>query len=448
MTWSRTADIEVTTRTAAPPTSPAAGELVAERYELRAQLDQVGKVRSFRAYDRQTQTHVLVRLLTAGCGPQALQESLTRLKSLCGCGGRYLPGLSDAGADEEVLYTVESLPKGLALSAVLAAKARRGTALSAKEALPLVVRLRAALEALPAAWPHGEISAERVYVDAENMVLTGPFLLAALSPDARASVAPPAGRCAPEVRRGTVTRASDAWAVAALVRQALSGRPPRAPEGRGERASIDLPKTVSDALRALLAENPARRPTDLAGLVAALATASDLPVTRLDPEARPPARRPAPPPKPKLALPVPLSAPGKGPRPEERASRELDDDPVSLLTALPDAEPGAAEARSRLSEAIRRRPATPTDVLRNVGEDTQRVLGGERRRLRDALIVFSALVAAAMIVTAGLLVAERRRSDARERAIEYRLRELQDGTEPRTNATEAPNSNPGRGRTP
>lgn len=260
------------------------GDVLAERYELLEAIDVEGPSIGYRALDQETERTVLVRTLV---GPPldaaTLADVVERLRGLIGVGGRFLSPLLDADREGRRPFTVEPWPSGTPLSAILHARRARGEGLAPREVLPIAARLSAAIGALPRGVHHGDVRAERVWVDTEGFRLTGAFLLSALPGRAlaerMASIGPAAVAYAPEMMSGRGGPAADRWGAAALVWEALTLRAP-------DRTSTprELSPSVVTALRRLLDPEPGRRPADLRSLLDALARQAGLPVPELDPE--------------------------------------------------------------------------------------------------------------------------------------------------------------------
>ncbi len=258
------------------------GDVLAERYELLELLDANGPSFGYRAIDQETERPVLVRILA---GPpldeRTLADVIERLRGLIGVGGRFLSSLLDADREGRRPFTVEAWPPGTQLSAIVEARRARGEALGAREVLPVTARLVAALAAIPEPWFHGDVRAERVWVDTEGLRLTGAFLLAALPPALMSErVALVDAPCAPELAAGRAGATADRWGVAAIAWEALTSRAVEhatAPRGLA-------PDTLA-ALRRALDRAPDRRPPDLSPLLDAMAAQAGLAVPRIDPEA-------------------------------------------------------------------------------------------------------------------------------------------------------------------
>ncbi len=259
------------------------GDVLAERYELLEAFDLEGPSIGYRALDQETERTVLVRTLV---GPPlasaALAEMMERLRGLVGAGGRHLSPLRDTDREGRRPFTVEAWPEGTALSSILHGRRERGEPLSPREVLPIAAHLAAALAAIPPGWHHGDVRAERVFVHADGLRLTGGFLVAALPgrllAERMASIGPAAVAYAPECMAGRAGAPADRWGAAALIWEALTLRAP-------DRTSAprELSPGVLTALRRLLDPEPGRRPADLSALLEALARQAGVPVPNVDP---------------------------------------------------------------------------------------------------------------------------------------------------------------------
>lgn len=269
------------------PTGPGAsqpGDVLAERYELLELIDADGVALSFRALDQESERQVLVRVLAGpGLPADVCDQVVQRLQGLVGVGGRFLASLLDADREKRSPFTVEAWPRGTQLSSILDSRRSRGDALGPREALPVIAQLDAALGALPKGLHHGDVRAERVWLDTDGLRLTGPFLLAVLPAeelaDRVAGLGPGAVAYAPETKHGASGRASDAWGVGSIAWEALTGRSPEtiadAPEVTG---------ALLDAFAELLQDEPNGRPIGLDELVRCVAREAGLSIPDLDPE--------------------------------------------------------------------------------------------------------------------------------------------------------------------
>lgn len=458
---------QVTGSPAAHQNSLRPGDVLAERYELLELVDAEGPSLGYRARDQETERAVLVRVLAGpGLPERTLGEVLERLRALIGVGGRHLSPLCDVDREGKRPFTVEAWPSGIPLSALFAERRMQGTRMDAATLLPIAARVAAALDAIPARWHHGDVRAERVWVDGDALSLTSPFLLAALPPVALAErlelLGPGAIAYAPEARAGRSSASADRWGLAAIVWEALTGREPD-PASSPPELSVPL----RAALVRMLDPEPGRRAKDASILLGALAEHAGLPVPAIDPEpmhspdgdfGRPPSHAP---PRRRIE-----GAAEDGTQEvsldqilEERVLRaddELDPDLVAaaLATDAPQPEPAIEELPLEKLEwvsepgrsALRPPPpavGTPSPPASSRRERTVRAASGQdgataivprpvdprtrsrsRRWLTGPPIVLASIVIAIFVIGLGFYV--RAELDARERAraIQDRLEQI------------------------
>lgn len=270
--------------------APKRGDVLAERYEIVESLAEDALVCTYRGLDQESDTPVLVRCTAPGLlGEKDARGMVERIRPLIGGGGRVLSRLRDVDREGTLVLTIEAWPRGTSMRAVLDARRAKGAGtLEPHEVLPVIARLAAALGSIPGSSWHGDVRAERLWLDPDGLVLTGGFLLAALPGDVMAGAL---GReddaarplFAPEVAEGLGGRASDRWGAAAIVWEALTGAV-LAPGPIHPPASLGA---VGDALASMLRPDPAGRPATLDALVGALAELARLPVPRVELDAFP-----------------------------------------------------------------------------------------------------------------------------------------------------------------
>ncbi len=262
---------------------PRRGEVVAERYEVRGRLRNDAFSLGFLAFDQEEERSVLMRIIR----PDLLDASVraqvaAALRAQAGIGGNYLPGILDGDRDGPYVFATEPVPEGASFRDVLDRRTQAGRPLEARELLPLIAHLEAALLALPDDRVHGDVRAENVWTDPERLQLTGAFMLPNIAGVVASLLHRHSGlrrRFAPEIAGGTYTRASDLYGVGAIVYEALALR---APTGDGTCPGIGN-RAISNALTALLQTDPSARIGTLGPLVEALARAAGLPVPELEP---------------------------------------------------------------------------------------------------------------------------------------------------------------------
>ncbi|AKF05455.1 hypothetical protein [Sandaracinus amylolyticus] len=264
--------------------APRKGEVLAERYEIVEALASDALVLTYRGLDQESDAPILLRCTAPGLlGERDARGMVERMRPLVGGGGRVISPLRDVDREGTLVLTVEPWPRGTSLRAVLDARRAKGAGtLEPREVLPVVARLAAAIASIPEFFWHGDVRADRVWVDPDGLLLTGGFLLSALSGELVQSALErePGLRhgLAPEVAEGLGGRASDRWGVAAIAWEALIGR------GVDMRRVAPPPALgpVGVELVRVLDADPAARPPTLDALVSALADLARLPIPQVD----------------------------------------------------------------------------------------------------------------------------------------------------------------------
>jgi hypothetical protein len=258
---------------------PQRGDVLFEHYEVLEHLASDSLVATYRGRDHRDRSSVLIRHIAAGLlGEKDARRMVERLRPMVGRGGATLSALRDVGRQESVVFVVEACPRGTSLLHLFKVRSAAGLpALEPKEALFILSQLAEALAAVPEGSWHGDVRAERVWIDRDCVTLTGGFLLAALPGDRLAEALASASGAfsnsfAPEVREGLGGRASDRWGVASILRAALFG---------GAQTSAWSAGAVGKELLRLLDADPSTRPSSLEPLAAALANSTGLPAPSL-----------------------------------------------------------------------------------------------------------------------------------------------------------------------
>ncbi len=273
------------TAVSAPPTAstPRTGEVVGERYEIRHRLRDDPFSYGFLAFDQETEERVLLRVFRAELVEQDAAQILQRLRENVGIGGKYLPGLLDADRDEKTIYATEPLPEGAPLRAVLDRRIGENMPLTPEELLPVITHVDAALAAVPTTLHHGDVRADQVWMHPEGLHLMGAFFVPALPGSVLTRVLERHGdlrrRSAPEMIRGNPTRASDRYAVGAIVHEALTLEPPPDPGTAVDRAL----GPIAQPLNALLHPDPKRRSATLEPILETLSRMSGIQISELHP---------------------------------------------------------------------------------------------------------------------------------------------------------------------
>ncbi|NOY92610.1 MAG: hypothetical protein GXP55_15570 [Deltaproteobacteria bacterium] len=284
------ADVTVSQRAPEDPPLPA-HTVIGERYEVREELRRDGLSRSYLAFDQEAEEPVLLRRLAADlvAPGKPMRAVLDRLRPKLGLGGRFLSGPMDADIEEDRLYVVEPLPRGVPLSAVMRRRTSEERAFGAKEVLPIVAQVAAALACIPPPHAHLEVTARQIWIDPEGSMLTGSFLLGCLEASAIARVLARdtglASSAAPELRDGNAGDAADYFSVGRLTHALLLPTE--------EALSALTLGPVAEAITGLTQTDRGSRATSLDPLVEGLARLGGLPTPELDPGAyrRPRARR-------------------------------------------------------------------------------------------------------------------------------------------------------------
>lgn len=254
--------------------------LLADRFRPGPLIEHDAIRTSHEAIDEADGSKVVVHFLADRFASSAAmrRETVARLLDRVGHGNRFVSPLVEAGIERDRIFVVEPRASGVSLRNVLRGRARSRKVLEPRELLPVVARLRAALEALPDGYVLGRIAPRTVHVDPEELRVSECFVLPALDRDALVALfaedeALRAGH-APECARGEITAASDLFAVGALLHEALAF----APIGGDVTASLGA---LDRDVRALLHAKPAARPS-LDGIVEHLASLAELRVPELE----------------------------------------------------------------------------------------------------------------------------------------------------------------------
>lgn len=264
--------------------TPRTGDVLGERWEIRATISSDGLYATYRGTDQETEDNVLVRVIGLGrLSERDAQRMAARLRMLIGMGGPVLSPIRDVDHEGARLFVIERFPDGASFRSVLETRRAKRQLFTPAELVPLVAHLSSALSAIGGSWFHGDVRAERIYVGPDRVLLTGGFALAVMSGDiVRETLAADGtlrGELAPEAAEGLPGAAADRWGVAALVWEALTGSRPEdvktAPASLGELGPLLLRYLDRDA---------SLRPASLEPLVAMLAARAKVPVPRVTPE--------------------------------------------------------------------------------------------------------------------------------------------------------------------
>lgn len=264
---------------------PRSGDVLGERWEIRASISTDAMYATYRGTDQETDQSVLVRVVGLGrLGERDAQRMAARLRLLVGMGGPVLSPIKDVDHEGARLYVIEKFPEGASFRSVLETRRAKGQLFAPAELVPLVAHLHGALSAITAPWFHGDVRAERIYVGPDRVLLTGGFAIAVMSGDVvrdtLASDVTLRRELAPEAAEGISGAAADRFGVALLVWEALVGVRPELPES-GAPPPVATLGELGRVLSRYLSIDPASRPASLEGLLTALAQHAKVPVPRI-----------------------------------------------------------------------------------------------------------------------------------------------------------------------
>ena len=252
------------------------GQVVFARYELKKKERSDLLVIDWRATDELNGEQVLLRFVNPelSLDHDVLAAAKGRLLNVVGGNSRHMHSLLGVEQDGRLLATVESVPQGTTFRAVLDRRMARGAKIEPHEALPLIVQLDNALAAIPNGWCHGDLRPQRVWLSSEGVMLTGPYLLAALPAEVVADCVrrdPELASALPyEAALGELSASSDRYGVARIAFEGLTGHDFAV---AGEATLREL-GVLGDALRVFLESDHRGRPASLSPLIAALADAT------------------------------------------------------------------------------------------------------------------------------------------------------------------------------
>ncbi len=360
---------------------PRSGAVLAERYEVQAKLADDPIAIEYVAFDQETEKDVLLRVVRPELFTRESdrKETFERIEATLGIAGRYLPGLNDVDIEGRWVFTIEPWPPGTTFRDVIQTRAQKGERFGPSEVLPVIARVAAAIKAIPFPLHHGEIRAERVYIDPERLRVTGPFLLHALPPGCLTGPLSSNERLrrtlAPESNSGSGP-AADGWGIACLALEALTGALPPS------ETAIATLGPIGVEIGRLLHPDPALRPASVNPLLSALSEACSLPIPDLDPGALRKPRRP------RRAAAAPAERPSDPPDSDDGQTRRVP--ATDVMTQTIDEADTPIEASLTASALISgsdlvtpdvgthpsERP-TPRESFRAASSDTQRSVAPE-----------------------------------------------------------------------
>jgi hypothetical protein len=247
--------------------------LIADRYELGALVGTGSTAVVHRAWDRERDAAVAVKILRFGAGLDDPRRHRQEMDVLTRVRHPGLVALHDGGVDDDgVPYLVLDLVDG----PTLAQRLLLGGPLDPDAARRLGARMAAALAAVHAAGiVHRDVKPANVLMDMDGTPRLTDFgiarVLDATGLTRTGTVLGTAGFLAPEQVRGNeVTGAADVYALGLVLLEAVTGRreyPGTAVESATARlhrppvVPRDLPAPLARAIRAMTTTDPARRPT-------------------------------------------------------------------------------------------------------------------------------------------------------------------------------------------
>ncbi len=261
---------------ARPPAPYASGDVVDEKYAVLENHGAGPLGTTYRARDKDGHA-VALKVLA----PQLFADMTERqrfrenVSQLVGRTMAHVLPPTDVGEDAGgVLYVVSRWAQGASLRRILRAYRAADRRLERDQVLGVLQGTAQALRALHTVSSHGALYPENVHITAEGVVLTDPGVASALVParfarqlESFPEVLP---YLAPEVRAGKRSNAgADLHGLGALASELLFGDPGRTVSGQF--VAADLGEEVAEALRGLVALQPARRAGALPQLLERLA---------------------------------------------------------------------------------------------------------------------------------------------------------------------------------
>jgi len=262
------------------------GHWLAGQYRLDRHLATDTTGEWYEAWDGAALLRVVVHLLApAMCeSPGAIARYEKQADAVRALGLRAAVAVRAVERDVATVFVVSDVPPGQSLAALLA---ERAAPFSPEEAARILWPVAQVLDALHAEGiVYRQITPETILIGPDGGVLAAPPFV---PPGMDAAVFGPSPFLSPEQSDGRApTRASDIYALGAVLYAMLAGEPPPPPSG--ERAPRDPPETrrapialggrtpvvsgwVDHALLSALNPNPAARPPSASHLIAAIAEA-------------------------------------------------------------------------------------------------------------------------------------------------------------------------------
>ncbi len=403
-------DVETSSASARPGRTPAAGDVLAERYQLVQRIASGGSAEVFEAEHAVTRRRVAVKVLRADAkGELASVERFFREASACaGIDSDHIVAVLDCDVDRTsgAPFIVMELLHGKDLARFIADTLAQGTPVPPSLAMNLLKQVASALDKVHAQGiVHRDLKPANLFLtfpsDGPARVKVLDFGIARIAADGVGSGASRVGTplyMSAEQLAGsdTITLAADIWSFALIAYELLVGHPywtgntaaslfARIPDAEAHpkptelavRHGVHLPRAFDPWLLRCIDPDPTRRPPsvgealgDLLRLYDPKATqppsrASVSPVAPIPSRLAPRASSSRPPP-PRASIPAvapsrpsvpivvaPPSAPPAPPAPPAPMTEELDDDEIEDLTETSDVPIGLREALAPIT------PSTP-----------------------------------------------------------------------------------------
>jgi serine/threonine protein kinase len=250
------------------------GEILQDRYEIRAclGLGRLGWV--LRAFDHEGGAEVALKSLHTNLAPNeyAAAQLLSGLRGLTAIKHPNMARIHDAHREKFRLYFVRQLLDGVPFSRLLAGRRARGQIFTAREAYPVIAQVASLLSD---GLVHGALCPDDIWILPDQLKVTDAGL-ALLFPPGRlggllAKVPRYRGYIAPEVARGSEPDPrSDVFSLGALLGELITNVQA---EGRGFtflQQDPDLPAEIADILETAMHPWPGKRFSEPAALVACL----------------------------------------------------------------------------------------------------------------------------------------------------------------------------------
>lgn len=240
--------------------------ILGRRFEIRGSLGEGPLGLVWRAFDREIEVDVAVKVLREGLvsTPDARSAFVAATAEARGLSHPNLVRVFHAGVDGEDVFFAMQLVEGLSLRKLLELRKEKKEPLSLGEVEPIVAQIATALEALHGVSPHGNLKPENILLLPDLLKIADFFLAAALPREPFVKAQAAAGTSAylaPEVRGGgDLVPASDVFSLGVLAAEMLTGVVATDPSYRATAHRPDLPGEVDAIIGRCLDPDPAQRP--------------------------------------------------------------------------------------------------------------------------------------------------------------------------------------------